>query len=187
MASGGTLLALSMIIAVDVALAAQSSPHGASQERTVKALSPQQIEDYLEGRGMGMARAAELNGYPGPRHVLELADELDLTPDQLAETNRLFSEMRRSAIELGKAIVAREADLDELFASGTASEAALREITLALGRLNGQLRAHHLSYHLAMRDVLGPDQVRTYQRLRGHTASDRAGEPTRGHHGHGGH
>lgn len=52
------------------------------QARLVKALSDQQIADLRAGRGIGMALPAELNGYPGPLHVLELADALGLTPEQ---------------------------------------------------------------------------------------------------------
>lgn len=174
------LLALSMVVA---ASAAQPTPHGAWQERGVKALSPEQIEDYLEGRGMGMALPAELNGYPGPRHVLELADELDLTPDQRARTEQLFEDMRLTAVALGAEILTREALLDELFASGTASEAAVDDATEALGRLNGRLRAHHLRYHLAMRELLDARQIEDYQRLRGHGSP----QGSVGHHRHGGH
>ena len=36
---------------------------------------------------MGLAKAAELNHYPGPAHVLTLATELALTPDQKARTD----------------------------------------------------------------------------------------------------
>jgi len=145
-------------------------------------LSPEQIEDYLEGRGMGMALPAELNGYPGPRHVLELADGLDLTAAQRARTEQLFEDMRLTAVALGEEVLTREALLDELFASGTASEAAVEDATEALGRLNGRLRAHHLRYHLAMRDLLDPRQIEEYRRLRGHGAA----QGPAGHR-HGGH
>jgi Spy/CpxP family protein refolding chaperone len=174
------LLALSMAVAAN---ATQPTPRAASQERSIKALSPEQIEDYLEGRGMGMALPAELNGYPGPRHVLELADEVDLTVTQRAQTEQLFEDMRLKAVALGEEIVAREALLDELFASGTASEAALDDLAEALGRLNGQLRAHHLRHHLAMRDLLDPRQLDRYQRLRGYGSS----HGSVGHDRHGGH
>ena len=176
------LLGIALLVLAGGARAAEPSPYAGWQERAIKALSPQQVEDYLEGRGMGMALAAELNGYPGPRHVLELAGELDLSPDQLAQTERLFEDMRDRAIALGRRIVAREAALDELFASGIASEAALRDATEELGLLSGRLRAHHLGYHLAMRDLLEPDQIERYQRLRGYGPSTASG----GHgHGHG--
>jgi Spy/CpxP family protein refolding chaperone len=177
-------LGLGMLAVAGAAGAAERSPYAGWQERTIKALSPQQVADYLEGRGMSMALPAELNGYPGPRHVLELAEKLGLTVDQLARTQRLFEDMRLKAIELGQQIVEGEAALDELFASATASATSLRDATRALGLLNGQLRAHHLGYHLAMRDLLQPDQIESYQRLRGY-ASPTAGGHGGGRHGHG--
>jgi Spy/CpxP family protein refolding chaperone len=158
---------------------AEPAPYAGWRERSIKALSAEQVEDLLNGRGMGLALPAELNGYPGPRHVLELADQLELTPDQLTRTRSLFEAMRARAVALGEEIVAREALLDELFASGTATAEALHEATAALGRLSGQLRAHHLDYHLAMRALLDARQIDEYQRLRGYAAAAGAG---RGHH-----
>jgi len=52
------------------------------ERRTVKVLSEQQITDLKTGRGMGLALAAEFNDYPGPSHVLELADALQLSDEQ---------------------------------------------------------------------------------------------------------
>jgi Spy/CpxP family protein refolding chaperone len=164
--------------------AAEPSPYAGWQERTIKALSPQQVEDYLQGRGMAMALPAELNGYPGPRHVLELAEELDLTSEQRARTERLFEEMRRNAIALGEQIVAREAALDELFASGIATGAELRAAAEGLGFLNGRLRAHHLGYHMTMRELLEPHQIERYGRLRGYASPSSPGAHGQGHHGH---
>jgi Spy/CpxP family protein refolding chaperone len=178
-------LGLGMLVVAGAASAAGPSPYAGWQGRTIKALSAEQIDDLMNGRGMELALPAELNGYPGPRHVLDLADELDLTPDQLAQTQRLFEDMGREAIDLGERIIEHEAALDELFASGTASEASLRDATEALGRLNGRLRAHHLTYHLAMRDLLDPGQIRQYQRLRGYASSSASGERGDLHSGHG--
>ena len=59
-----------------------SSPYSGLETRAIKALSDSQIADLKAGRGMGLALAAELNGYPGPMHVLELADELVLSVEQ---------------------------------------------------------------------------------------------------------
>ena len=61
---------------------AQSNPYAGDQARDIKALSQQEVKQYLSGAGMGFARAAELNRYPGPMHVLELSDQLALTPEQ---------------------------------------------------------------------------------------------------------
>ncbi len=174
------------LLLLSAGAAAAASPYAGWQGRTIKALSAEQIDDLMNGRGMSMALPAELNGYPGPRHVLELADELGLSTDQRAQTRRLFEDMRRRAIELGAQIVEREASLDEMFLSATVSEAMLRETALALGRLSGELRAHHLAYHLAMRDLLDLRQIERYQRLRGYAADPPRGGHGRGHQGHGG-
>ena len=177
---------VALLFLTEGAAAATPSPYAGWQGRTIKALSAEQIEDLINGRGMGMALPAELNGYPGPRHVLELARDLHLRPDQLARTRDLFQDMEAKAIALGEQIVAHEASLDQLFASGTASAAALQEMTATLGRLTGELRAHHLGYHLAMRDLLDAHQVEMYQRLRGYAASAPSGRHRHDPSAHGG-
>lgn len=75
-----TLAVIAALLASTVAFA--QSPYSGMQTRPIKALSEQQVADLKAGRGMGLALAAELNGYPGPSHVLELADKLDLSADQ---------------------------------------------------------------------------------------------------------
>jgi hypothetical protein len=66
------------------------SPYASQESREIKSLSPQEASDLLAGKGMGFAKAAELNGYPGPAHVLELAAQLQLTPEQKTRTETLF-------------------------------------------------------------------------------------------------
>lgn len=61
------------------ALAWAETPYAGMQSRPIKALSDQQLSDLRAGRGMGLALAAELNGYPRPSHVLELANQLGLS------------------------------------------------------------------------------------------------------------
>lgn len=159
------------------------APYAGWQDREIKALSAEQIDDLRRGRGMGLALAAELNGYPGPRHVLDLADELDLTSEQQAEAQRLLDDMQAQAIVLGEQVIAGEAELEQLFATGTASDEAVQAAALEVGRAQGTLRAHHFRYHLAMRDLLSPHQVTRYQELRGYGGS----EQPAGHVGHGEH
>jgi Spy/CpxP family protein refolding chaperone len=154
------------------------APYAGWDGRAIKALSPEQIDDLQNGRGMGLALAAELNGYPGPRHVLELAEQLDLTTEQEAEAQRLFDVMQAEAIKLGEQVIAAEAALDRLFATGAASDAAIMAAVAEGGRAQSVLRAHHLRYHVAMRDLLSPHQRMRYQQLRGYAA---------GAHRHGGH
>ena len=164
------------------ASAAGEAPYAGWQERDIKALSTGEIDDLRSGRGMRMALPAELNGYPGPLHVLELAEQLGLDADQQAETRRLFEEMQAQAIMLGEQVIAGEAALDRLFATGTASDAAIEAAAVEVGRAQGALRAHHLRYHVAMRALLSPHQVARYQQLRGYAEGG-----AHGHGAHGGH
>src|SRR5690606_34924677 len=90
------------------------SPYAGDVTRPIKALSGAEIDAYLTGAGMGLARAAELNHYPGPRHVLDLADSLDLSAEQREQTRAIFDAMQAQAISLGRELVARERSLDSL-------------------------------------------------------------------------
>src|SRR3990170_3826746 len=102
------------------------------QTRPIKALSEQQVADLGAGRGMGLALAAELNGYPGPVHVLELADKLDLTADQRAGVRRLLDSMKSEAVPLGSKLLEQEAELDRQFASRTITPESLKVSTGAV-------------------------------------------------------
>jgi hypothetical protein len=94
-----------------VATAANAqTPYAGLQTRTIKSLSEQQVADLGAGRGMGLALAAELNGYPGPSHVLELADKLELSVDQRASVQAMFDAMKAEAIPLGSKLLEQEAD-----------------------------------------------------------------------------
>ena len=129
---------------------AEPSPYTNLEGRKIKALPEAEVADLLAGRGAGMALPAELNRYPGPRHALDLAAELRLSPGQEVETRRLFEQMRAEAVPLGEALVETEAELERLFASGTADEAALQAVVTEAARLRGELRLTHLKYHLVM-------------------------------------
>ena len=135
-------------------------------------LSSDETEGLLMGRGMGMAKAAELNGYPGPMHVLELEDALALTPEQRSEAERLMREVKAEARGLGEQIVAHERALDEAFAQGRATPALVDAATAEVGALRGRLRAAHLKAHLAMRAALTAEQSARYSALRGYTDSE---------------
>jgi hypothetical protein len=149
---------------------AQASPYAGMEGRAVKALSDQQIADLKAGRGMGLALPAELNGYPGPMHVLELADALQLSNEQRTRTKALFDAMKGETIPIGERIIAEETALDRLFADKQVTQVSLDAATLRIAAAQGALRAGHLRYHLAMMDVLTPAQVTRYTELRGYGA-----------------
>ncbi len=144
------------------------SPYAGEQDREIKALSPEEVRDLLEGRGASLALAAELNHYPGPKHVIELADELGLKPEQLHAARELEAGVLRDAKALGERIVGKERELDREFRSGRIAPERLRELTGEIGELEGELRVVHLGAHLEMGEVLTPEQVVRYDELRGY-------------------
>jgi len=153
------------------------TPYAGMQGRSIKALSDQQMSDLAAGRGMGLALAAELNGYPGPSHVLELADKLDLSGDQRAEVRRLFDQMKAEALPLGSKLIEQEADLDKQFADRTVTPESLRTSTAAVATTQGLLREAHLKFHLSTSAILNPPQMAKYAELRGY-----GGAPQHKHH-----
>jgi hypothetical protein len=149
------------------------SPYADHVEREIKALAPEEMEGLLAGEGLGMALAAELNGWPGPRHVLELEEELGLEPEQRSALQRIFAEMNDRATALGEEIVGLERELDRSFADGPIDAARVERLTRRIGELRGRLRAVHLVAHLETRALLDAEQVREYARLRGYSDGHR--------------
>lgn len=126
--------------------------------------SETEISGYIEGREMGFAKAAELNGYPGPAHVLELADELVLTPKQRARAQALKDSMKNAA-SLGAQLVDTERRLDTLFAQGEATDQRITWLVEKIGQLQAEIRLVRLRAHLLMRDVLTADKSANTNRL----------------------
>ena len=117
------------------------------------------------GEGLGMAGPADRNGYPGPKHALELRKELKLSPEQVAALEKVQAGMTEKAIARGKEMFSAEVRLEEMFHEGR-PEAELREQSFRIDSLHAELRWVHLSAHLAARALLTPEQVALYQRAR---------------------
>ena len=147
------------------------SPYSGQESREIKALSEQEVEAYLNGKGMGFAKAAELNQYPGPRHVLDMAGQLDLTEEQSKKTQAVFDTMKSTAITLGKQLVEKEQELDQRFANNSIDPASLEKLLLEIGTLQARLRFVHLNAHLEQKALLSKHQVQQYVELRGYAAS----------------
>ena len=148
------------------------SPDVAQQDSPVRGLTAQEVEDLRAGRGAGFARTAELNSYPGPRHVLDMAADLDLDAEQRRTTERIFAGMQAAAKRLGAEILAREQALSAAFAGRRVRPDALDLESAAIGTLYGRLRAVHLRAHLELTAILRPDQITRYDELRGYHAGD---------------
>ncbi len=180
-----SLLVVGLLLLFSAPLAAQQAqPYAGQQHRSLKSLSPAEIEGYLRGEGMGYAKVAELNHYPGPRHVLDLADSLALTAEQRSRTEALFESMRAEAMHLGAQVVAKETELERLFAEQQVEEERLREVLEEIGRMQAALRGAHLRAHLAMRRVLSTEQIARYNELRGYSSKEEGRQPSHSEHRH---
>lgn len=170
---------LALLLACTPALA-QTSPYAGQEARPIKALSEDEQSALAQGRGMGFAKAAELNGYPGPMHVIELSRRLDLTPEQSSASEKLMAEHKTLARELGARLIDAERALDRLFAERKADAAAVDAAMRRVGELNATLRAEHLKTHIAQTALLSPQQVARCQTLRGYDSA--AGHDPARHH-----
>src|SRR5688500_10395435 len=94
-------LAIALFATMALPANAQRQPYAGQEGRAIKALSAEEVKQYLAGAGMGYAKAAELNRFPGPQHALELADKLSLTTDQRAATKRLMDAHKVEARAIG--------------------------------------------------------------------------------------
>jgi Spy/CpxP family protein refolding chaperone len=155
--------------------AATPSPYAGEQAREIKALSASEIKALHQGAGMGYAKAAELNGYPGPMHVLELARSLQLTAQQRQATEQLMAQHKATARALGGQLIDAERALDTAFTGKQIDAQRIVELTQRIGQLQATLRAEHLQTHLQQTALLNPQQIERYQSLRGYERSKNAG------------
>lgn len=176
----GGIAAVILVIAPGMAAQDKAqAPYAGQDQRDIKALSAQDVADLLAGSGWGFAKPAELNGYPGPAHVLEAADQLALSDDVRKAVQDVFDGMNAEARRLGSEYVAAEQALDELFASGSADTSKIDELTARAADLRAGLRAVHLKAHLEVLPLLSRHQRMIYAQIRGYGNG--------GHTDHGGH
>ena len=145
-----------------------TSPYAHGQSSEVSSLTADEVRELRNGEGMGLARAAELNHFPGPKHLLELASELDLDPAQVERIEAIHKRMKGQAIAKGEEILEAESHLANLFSSGQPSVTELRRVTEHLGIMRGQLQAIHLLAHIESAGALADEQIEDYDRLRGY-------------------
>ncbi len=158
-------------IAVTAAAAAASAQHGhggagAEGHQMAQACATEFEKVVGEGRGFGLAFAADQNGYPGPMHVLELRDRLKLTADQEAKARDLMHAMFAESRPKSARLLEAEARLRRLFAERAADEAAVRAAVAEVERARSEVRLVHLLAHLKTRDLLSEDQRRLYHEAR---------------------
>jgi len=118
---------------------------------------------------------------PGPAHLLELKDEIALTPGQVEAIVGIYERMRARAIAEGERYIAHEQALEEAFRARTVTEDNLRERLSEIERSRARLRFIHLSAHLGTPEILTNPQIERYATLRGYHA--RRGDSARVGHG----
>lgn len=131
-------------------------------------LSPQQIEGFKTGKGMGMAKPAEMNQFPGPRHVLDLAAELKLSAEQIQQTHQVFNRMQSDAKNLGLQLLEKEVEIEVLFSRNQVKSDELKQRLQEASRLQADLRFVHLNAHLQQQRIMTVEQIEQYDILRGY-------------------
>lgn len=158
-----------------------TSAYAGEEARAIKSLSLADIDELSKGHGWGFAKVAELNGIPGPKHVLEMEKEIELTSVQRKSIHSIFKGMQEKAIELGKEFIKLEAGLNTSFSSNQVNPDNLRAQLDAISNTRSKLRFIHLSAHLETVKILTEEQVKVYNELRGYASGDVCKEVPEGH------
>ena len=168
---------LALVCLLPACASNHSSEYVGEEHRAIKSLSADDIRELSEGGGWGLAKAAELNGVPGPAHILEMASAIELTPTQQAEIQAIYQQMKSEAVSLGNQLIQLEAALNTYFADGSINQAILEQSLQDIERVRAQLRLAHLSAHLQTPNILTPEQISLYNELRGYSKDPCANIP----------
>lgn len=152
-------------------------PYAGMERREVKSLSDNDIAELRRGGGWGTALPAELNGFPGPAHLLELKDKLGLSGEQVRAIEAMHAKMKADAIAAGERLIAAEKALDAAFVAGGLTKERLRTLIAAAEEARADVRFVHLSRHLETPPLLKPEQIALYNRLRGYGSNPCASVP----------
>lgn len=161
--------------------AQERSEYAGQEKREIKTLSESDIEQLLAGKGWGLAKAAELNGFPGPVHVIEMKGKLDLSENQLSRIETLYNEMKKEAVPLGTKLVGLEKKLNVAFADKKIDEKDLKKQLDEIAGVTKDLRFVHLAAHLKTVKILSAKQVSDYNRFRGYGSYDPCETVPEGH------
>ncbi len=157
------------------------STYAVEEARTIKSLSPEDIAELKRGGGWGLAKAAELNGVPGPAHLLEMKKEISLTDSQIVAIKTLHKQMKAQAIDQGRNLIALEQELEIHFQNRTITDSILRSSLKNIADARQNLRYIHLAAHLKTPDILSEEQIQKYNVLRGYTDSNPCNNVPEGH------
>lgn len=160
------------------------SPYVKQMNNQIKAITQKDLEGLKKGSGMpfgGMAKAAELNGLPGPRHVLDMSQQVKLTKDQQRKINKIFNKMNSEARKLGAHLIKIERQMDDQMKSGKINSSTLNDLVNKSATVYGKLRYSHLVAHLQTKNVLTKKQIDTYNKIRGYNTNNPCKNIPKGH------
>ncbi|MGA7307085.1 MAG: Spy/CpxP family protein refolding chaperone [Rhodothermales bacterium] len=171
-----TIIAFIVVAAGSIPLYAQHDHVGHShyadeKQSHIPSITMDEFEEIQAGGGVGLAKPAELNHYPGPKHVLQLADSLGISEDQRAKIEAIRQNMADKAAKLGMEYLHAEHELNELFSNEKATEKNVVEMTRKVEEKRAALRLAHLLAHVETRSLLTPEQVKRYDELRGYVSN----------------
>jgi len=151
------------------------------EKRLIKSLSADDIQQLKQGKGWGLAKAAELNGLPGPAHILQMKDKISLSKEQEAKIQALFEDMKSKAIPLGNELIELEKNLNDSFATRTITKELLQQQLDSISDVHKRLRYVHLETHLLTPKILTSAQIEQYNQLRGYNSDDPCKNIPEGH------
>jgi len=157
------------------------SKYAGQESREIKSLSAEDIAELRRGGGWGLAKAAELNGVPGPIHLLEMKDEIDLNESQRSAIGAIYRRMKSKAILHGERLIDLERRLGSGFRDRTITDALLRASLSAIAETKKELRYVHLAAHIETLKILSEKQIRNYNALRGYSRPDPCANVPKGH------
>ena len=157
------------------------SKYAGQQSRAIKSLSAEDIAELKRGGGWGLAKAAELNGVPGPIHLLEMKNEIGLDEAQRSAIGAIYRRMKSRAIIHGERLIDLERRLESGFRNRTITDVLLRDSLSAIAETKKELRYVHLAAHIETLKILSEKQIRTYNALRGYSKADPCANVPKGH------
>lgn len=140
-------------------------------------VSEQEKEALLKGGGLGAGMIAMMNGYPGPKHVLEMGDELELTDAQRESIGTIYGKVKAESVKYGTELVEKDEALAAMFTSGSVDTGDVEKLAREIGELQGRVRAEHLNAHVKTYDALTPAQREKLSSMQGmHQMHEGSGE-----------
>ncbi len=175
------ILILTTLSTLSAADHSYKSKYAGEEKREIKSLSETDIEELKNGKGWGLAKAAELNGLPGPAHLLEMKEEIHLSAKQIRLIEDLYIKMKKDAIPLGLELIELERELNNHFSNRTMTDELLGILLERIAQIQKKLRYVHLSTHLETPNILTPEQIALYNKLRGYSSDDPCENIPKGH------